>query len=76
MVLKNGGYLVYENRNDRYKYSIEKKWPASYVSLIGIETTEIYKFHWDTVLPYYDCSKWSCPSVPVYVPDVSKTVSI
>ncbi|XP_052083679.1 uncharacterized protein LOC127721009 [Mytilus californianus] len=76
VVLQNGGYLVYENRNDRYKFSIEKKWPANYVSLIGIETTETYKFHWDTVLPYYDCSKWSCPSVPVYVPDVSKTSMI
>lgn len=77
MELQNGGYLVFENRDDRrIANDATKEWPTQYVPLKGIRTTEIYQFHWDTRLPYYDCSKSECPSLPVNVPDVSKTVGI
>ncbi|OPL33283.1 hypothetical protein AM593_05274, partial [Mytilus galloprovincialis] len=71
VLLENGGYLDYENRDDRKKYNTVKKWPkASRAYLKGIVTTESYIFHWDTVLPYYACLS-HCPSLPVYVPDIS-----
>lgn len=68
--------MDYENRDDRKKYNTVKKWPkASRAYLKGIVTTESYIFHWDTVLPYYACLS-HCPSLPVYVPDISTSVSI
>lgn len=74
--LENGGYYVFENRDDRLGYKIAKKWPTHSVNLKGIKTVESYAFHWDTELPYYHCIKWFCASLPLYVPDTSKSVSI
>lgn len=74
--LENGGYYVYENRDDRHRYKIVKKWPTLSVNLKGIKTVESYKIHWDTELPYYYCIKSFCDSLPLYVPDTSKSVSI
>lgn len=77
VLLENGGYLDYENRDDRKTYNVTGKWPKQpRVYLKGIQTRESYIFHWDIVLPYYDCSKSHCPSLPVYVPDTSTSVSI
>ncbi|OPL33516.1 hypothetical protein AM593_01544, partial [Mytilus galloprovincialis] len=74
--IENGGYYVYENRDDRLGYKITKKWPTYSVNLKGIKTVESYTFHWDTELPYYYCIKWFCAYLPLYVPDTSKSVSI
>ncbi|XP_076086955.1 uncharacterized protein LOC143057529 [Mytilus galloprovincialis] len=71
--LENGGYYVYENRDDRHRYKIVKKWPTLSVNLKGIKTVESYKIHWDTELPYYYCIKSFCDSLPLYVPDTSKS---
>lgn len=78
VLLENGGFLDYENRDNRKTYNATGKWPKQpRVYLKGIQTRESYIFHWDIVLPYYDCSKsLSCPSLPVYVPDTSTSVSI
>lgn len=72
--LENGGYLVYENRDNRHSYKIEGKWPTHTVNLEGIKTLESYEFHWDTELPYFSCIASFCDSLPVYVPDTSKSV--
>lgn len=74
--LENGGYLVYENRDNRHSYKIEGKWPTHTVNLEGIKTLESYEFHWDTQLPYFSCIASFCDSLPVYVPDTSKSVRL
>ena len=75
VVLENGGYIRYENRDDRFLFLKEGKWPEEVDVLNGKTTKESYVFHWDMRDPYYDCSTSICPSLPVYVPDTSKSVS-
>lgn len=78
--LQNGGFLIYENRDDRKSFNDKEEWTiTNKVYLKGLQTTESYIFHWDTDPPYYSCIKLStlCLSpLPVYVPDISKIVRI